>query len=300
MVYQAQRVGSDRPLVLKFLQSERRDARSLQRFRDEAVAGRLVRHPNVAAVIDEGCTEDGDHYLVMERAKGESLGMLIARNRVLSIREAVGIAREILAGLAAIHGSGIVHADIKSDNVIVEPEPHRMVKLIDFGLARVQFLADQTTTPHTEEWLSGTPEYMAPEIIRGFGACFASDLYAVGIILYEMLTGATPFAGGTPSEIVKRHVSDDVVPPSLRREAGDLPSDLERVVMRALAKEPHDRFPSAVAMSAALASVRAPSVLASRPRIADRSTDATPTLTWSSRRRFPKGTPRRVRRDRHD
>ncbi len=256
VVYQAHRAGSERPLVLKFLQTERRDARSIRRFRDEAMAGRLVRHPNVASVIDDGCTEDGEHYLVMERAEGESLGKLIARSRLFPLRDAVAIAREILAGIAAIHANGIIHADIKSDNVIVEPEPSRMVKLIDFGLARVQFMDDQVTTPHADEWLSGTPEYMAPEIIRGLGACFASDLYAVGIILYEMLTGTTPFAGGTPSEIVKRHLTDDVVPPSLRREYDDVPPALDQIIMRALNKDPRQRFANASAMASELASVR--------------------------------------------
>ncbi len=280
MVYQARRTDSERPLVVKFLPKERRDARAIRRFRDEALAGRLVHHPNVAAVIDDGCTEEGERYLVMERAHGESLGHLIARSRVLSVSDAVSIAGEILAGITAIHASGIVHADIKSDNVIVETGARRSIKLIDFGLARVQFFRDEKTVAPEERWLSGTPEYMAPEIVSGHGACFESDLYAVGIILYEMLTGSTPFAGGKPSEIVQRHVADEVVPPSLRREAGDLPAELDHIVLRALSKEPRARYASATAMSDALAKVR-PRFAASSQRIrrfVDRSSDTAPTL----------------------
>lgn len=290
VVYQATRVGSDRPLVIKFLHEDHADARARRRFRDEAVAGRLVHHPNVVSIIDEGDTEDGEHFIVMERACGESLGSIIRRERVLAVREAMSIAREILAGVSAMHELGIVHADIKCENVIVEPEPHRMVKLIDFGLARVQFLPDDARPNAAEEWLSGTPDYMAPEIIRGHGACFASDLYAVGVILYEMLTGAAPFAGGTPTEIVQRHLSDEVIPPSLRREGTDVPADLDRLVVRSLAKDPHDRFPSATAMSEALAAVRAPTDSHGRPRVIERSHDATPTVKWTRRRRFPRGT----------
>jgi serine/threonine-protein kinase len=207
----------------------------------------------------------------------------------------------------AIHATGIVHADIKSDNVLVDMiDGQPRIKLIDFGLARVQF-AKPDVRPHTEreEWLSGTPEYMAPEIIRGEGACFASDLYSVGVILYEMLTGATPFGGGKATEVVQRHLSEDVVPPSLRRDADDIGSDLEYVVMRALAKDPLHRYASAEDFAAALACVRV-SVHARSTRelrAMDHTGDDSPTLSGWNRRRLAKGTPAhggtgRVRRPR--
>lgn len=290
VVFLARRQDSVKPLVMKFLQREPRDARAVQRFRDEAIAGSLVDHPNVASVIDHGYRDDGEPFLVMERAPGESLGRLIARRKSMPVSDALAITRQILAGLGAIHDSGIVHADIKSDNVIVDAD--RAIKLIDFGLARVQFQRDESTAIGSEDWLSGTPEYMAPEIIRGHGACFASDLYAVGIILYEMLTGTTPFAGGTPSEIVARHLSDDVVPPSLRREAGDIPALLDHIVMRVLAKDPTLRYASTAQMAATLGFVRPRPAPPSRATgIDDHSGDSAPTLAGWSRRRLARGTP---------
>lgn len=293
VVYQARRRGSGSPVVVKFLQRERRDDRSVRRFHDEAVAGSLVTHPNVASVIDDGSTEEGEPFLVMEHARGESLGRLIART--VTVAQAIAIARQILAGLSAIHACGIVHADIKSDNVIVDTtDGVYTVKLIDFGLARVQFNCDEAAAIRGDEWLSGTPEYMAPEIIQGHGACFASDLYAVGVILYEMLTGATPFAGGTPSDIVRKHVSDDVVPPSLRRESGDVSTLLECIVMRALAKDPACRYRSAAEMSAALALVRPRKTASRAVSMYDHADERAPTIAGWSRRRHARGTPDHV------
>lgn len=285
-------------VAVKFLQRERQDARALRRFRDEAVAGRLVDHPNVAAIVDDGHDDSAGPFLVMQRARGEALGALIARSGVLPPRDAIEIAREILAGLAAIHDAGIVHADIKSDNVLVRRIDGRYrVTLIDFGLAHPQFTNDAGPRGElVDEWLSGTPEYMAPEIVRGFGAGFASDLYAVGVILYEMLTGNTPFAGGTPTEIVQRQVSDAVVPPSLRTEQ-PIGSALEYTILRALSKDPAHRYDSATAFDRALSHI-APRLAPTcrREVLRDRTDEDAPTLVGTPRRRLARGTPARSSR----
>jgi serine/threonine-protein kinase len=280
VVYRAEIGG--RPYALKVLHPDRvGDLRAIQRLRDEATVGGVVSHDNVVSVIDAGAALDGAPYLVMEYVRGEPLGDVIEREGPMGLRRALSIVRQLLSGLQALHRAGIVHADVKSDNILVDldgDEPH--AKLIDFGLARFS-AARVVDDLASERLLSGTPEYMAPEVIRGEPASFAADLYAVGVILYELVTGTTPFSGGASTDIMARHLHDEVVPPSLRCADRDLPTALDNAVLRALQKRPAARFPSAAAFEAALASViiRAESV-DGRPRRRLFSTDA-PTLQWT-------------------
>jgi serine/threonine-protein kinase len=211
----------------------------------------IIRHPNVVSTIDHGETAEGVPFLVMERACGEPLGAWIHRDGAFSLRRGVGVARQILSGLAALHAAGIVHGDVKSDNVLVDRRDGiDHARLIDFGLARVQFAASGSPKNEIGDLVSGTPGYMAPEVIRGEGSSTASDLYGVGVILYELITGNTPFSGGTPHAVLRQHLSDQVIPPSLRRV--DIPPILERIVMRALDKNPPCRFASAASFGSAL------------------------------------------------
>ena len=258
VVYEAACAQRGDRVAIKFLHpAQTGNGRSRQRFDAEAFAGQLIAHPHVVAVLDSGTTGAGDPYLVMEHVRGEPLGRRLRRDGAMAPDRAIEIARQILAGLASAHRVGIVHGDIKTDNVLVEARDDGTdhCKLIDFGLARIQFLACRDPNePNTarEEWLSGTPEYMAPEVIRGHGASICADLYAVGIILYELLTGSTPFAGGTMSEVAHRHLTDEVVPPSLRCSY-EVPASLDRVILRALDKDARARFESAEALMEALA-----------------------------------------------
>jgi serine/threonine-protein kinase len=281
IVYEA-RDRSDELVALKVLLADRLDDdRARRRFRDEAIAGAIASHDNLAVTLDHGATPSGVPYIVMERLCGEPLGMRVQRDGALSLRRAVAITRQILAGLDALHTSGIVHGDMKSDNVLVErmPDGEDRVHVIDFGLAHVELTTGDVRRPDPDDDLvSGTPEYMAPEVIRGCGSSAASDLYAVGVILYEMLTGGTPFAGGTPGEIVRRHLYDRVVPPSLRRP--EVPAIVERIVLRAVDKNPARRFPNARAFWSALA-VTLP-VLDDIPgRSTGQFSRETPTLDWA-------------------
>ena len=258
IVYEATCAADGEPVAIKFLQPDKlTDPREVRRFESERICGFLVTHPNIATVLDRGETPAGEPFLVMERVGGEPLGLRVARDGAMVPIRAVRIARQILGALTAIHDSGIVHADVKSDNVLVETQPDGtdVCKLIDFGLAHAQFAAETTEPAQLPDWLSGTPEYMAPEVLRGEVASFTADLYAVGMILYEMLAGQTPFAGGTVKEIVVRHLEDEVVPPSLRCTHYDLPSSLDYVVLRAVQKVASQRFESARAFDAALADV---------------------------------------------
>lgn len=225
------------------------DPKMVERFVEEARVAQHVSHRNVVRVIGHGIGDDGP-FLVMERVRGTPLGMLIHDEGPLRLSRIRGIALQILAGLAAIHRAGLVHGDIKSDNVLVECiDGVDHVVLIDFGLAR----APGTRVLSVEAPLvSGTPEYLAPELIRGELISSRADLYAVGITIYEMLTGTTPFAGGTVQTIFDRHLGDDVVPPSLRCEDRAIPVAFELAVMRALEKEVARRHQDAESFALAI------------------------------------------------
>jgi serine/threonine-protein kinase len=209
VVFESMRAG--RPVAIKIPYRETlADAYSASRFRDEGVAGSVVTHPNVARVVDAG-ESAGVPYLVMERVIGERL---CTQRRELSLHEIATLARQILDGLDALHAAGIVHGDVKSDNVLLARDAagNSIAKLIDFGLAH-----ELDAIAVTEDGLvPGTPEYMAPEVIRGEGSTPASDLYAVGVILYELLVGETPFCTGDASAIAYRQLVERIVPPSLR------------------------------------------------------------------------------------
>jgi serine/threonine-protein kinase len=248
-VFVADQPALARSVAIKILHPRHAADRDLAlRFRDEAVAASRVRHPGVVAVFDASHLDDGTPYIVMEYVAGRPLGDIIATERI-AVPRALALVDRILDVLAATHGDGVVHADVKSDNFLVgERDGEEHVTLIDFGLARVADLASARDTP----LISGTPEYMAPEVIRGERPEIASDLYGAGVILYELLVGKTPFAGGTPSEIMARHLDDIAIPPSLRRPDRDIPRALDAVVERALAKRPGDRFGDAAAFARAL------------------------------------------------
>jgi serine/threonine protein kinase len=304
VVYEAELAGGDRVAVKLLRREWLGDGYMIERFRTEAIAGRLVSHPNVASVFERGETADGQPFLVMERVRGESLGMLLEREGPLAPGRAAAIIGQILQGLDATHRAGIVHGDVKGDNVLIRSEGDcgDTAVLIDFGLAHIEAVPDRTCLGGDQ--VAGTPDYMAPEIICGRGLSPASDLYAVGVMLYELLTGQTPFRGGTSAQVLQRHIEVDPEPLSTRVPGWDVPRQLERIVMRALAKDVRSRFPSAQSFAMALEQVMpqlagCPACPArpDAPRERDRR-DLT-TMRWSRRgaptlprrRRFAAGTP---------
>lgn len=268
------------------------DAVFAARLLHEARLAAMVSHPNVVRVVDVGSTSDGHPFYVMRRVMGTSLGALVQAQGAFPLRRVRRLAAQLLEGVAAIHAAGIVHGDLKSDNILVGDDDH--VTIIDFGLARMETESERA---FGGRMLSGTPEYMAPEIIRGDAMTRAADIYAVGIIVYEMLTGTTPFAGGTMAEIFERHLRDDVVPPSLRCGERTLPAPLDALVMRALAKDPTQRQPSAALFATAIERAIPPNwreeTLPVRP---SRTSTTASTCTWQRRvndpakRRFARGT----------
>jgi serine/threonine-protein kinase len=209
------------------------DSRAVERFRREAQIAARLRHPNVVTVCDFGVSREGLSYLVMDLAEGESLGSLIERQGTLAETEAAEIVRQVCAALDEAHRQGVVHRDIKPQNIIVQTIPEGLqVKVLDFGVA--------ASSNHTASRLTrtgaivGTPHYMSPEHCLGEELDGRSDIYSLGIVLFEMLTGIVPFHSPTPTAIVIKHVNDPPPPPRMLNP--NISPDVESVVLRALEK----------------------------------------------------------------
>lgn len=208
----------------------------LERFRHEAQAAAMLAHPNIVDVYDVG--QDGDvHYIVMEFVEGTDLKTIINREAPLAIDRAVGLAEQIARGLHVAHRAGMVHRDIKPQNVIVTGDGQ--ARVTDFGVAK-----SHLSTALTETGVSfGTVDYLSPEQAQGRPATAQSDVYALGVVLFEMLTGKLPFAGDSAVAVAMKHVAEP--PPAPRRLNPAIPPGLEALVLRALAKEPAQRPRSA-------------------------------------------------------
>jgi len=243
-VYLAEDQELGRRVAIKMLDDRHaQDEQFVERFRREAknVAG--LSHPNVVSIYDRGQAE-GTYYIAMEYLEGRTLKELLVARGPTPIPVAIDYARQILAALGFAHRNGVVHRDIKPHNVAVAPDGR--VKVMDFGIARAG--ASQMTETGS---IIGTAQYLSPEQAKGAPVGPASDIYSVGIVLYEMLTGSVPFTGDTPLEIAMKHLSTTPEPPSEKRP--DVPHELDSIVLRALAKSPEDRYQSAEEMDADLA-----------------------------------------------
>ncbi|HWO23611.1 MAG TPA: serine/threonine-protein kinase [Kofleriaceae bacterium] len=249
IVYRAEQPALARTVAIKLLHPELvSDAVLTRRFKDEARAAGRIRHSGTVAILDCDVTADGAPFIVMQHVPGRPLGRIIAeQEQPLPLPRVLAIAEQILRSLEATHACGVIHADIKSDNFLVDAKPEGdKVTMIDFGLAMIDGAWINSG------FVSGTPEYMAPEVIQGGPPTIASDLYGVGVILYEMLTGAAPFTGASSQEILASQLDDEVIPPSLRQPDREIPSVLDGIVLRALHKDPRERFASAAELAAAL------------------------------------------------
>ena len=245
-VYLAEDQELGRRVAIKILNDRHAaDDSFIERFRREAKNAAGLSHPNIVSIYDRGEAE-GTYYIAMEYLDGRSLKELIVARGPAPVKIAIDYARQILAAVGFAHRHGIIHRDIKPHNVLVGPEGR--LKVTDFGIARSG--ASQMTEVGS---IIGTAQYLSPEQARGAPVDQTSDLYSVGVVLYEMLTGQVPFTGDTPLEIAMKHLSEVPVPPSELRP--EVPHDLDSVVLRALAKDPHERYQSADEMDADLARV---------------------------------------------
>jgi eukaryotic-like serine/threonine-protein kinase len=214
-----------------------------QQFLREARIAASVSHPNIVAVFDAG--EESDRpFLVMEWVNGDSLKQEILSSRRITPERALDVTAELLDGLSAIHAQGIIHRDIKPQNIMVNESG--TIKLTDFGIARLITEGDVGADGMT----AGSAAYMAPEQAQGLPVTPAADIYAAGIILYEMLTGRLPFRGDDPEQVLLQHINDPVLRP--RRTNPSIPAQVEAIVLKALEKEPEKRFESAEEMRDAL------------------------------------------------
>jgi eukaryotic-like serine/threonine-protein kinase len=242
-VYLAEDQELGRRVAIKILNDRyANDDQFIERFRREAKNAAALSHPNIVSIYDRGEAE-GTYYIAMEYLDGRSLKELITSRGPAPLNVAIEYARQILSALRFAHRHGIVHRDIKPHNVLVDAEGR--VKVTDFGIARAG------TSQMTEAGsIVGTAQYLSPEQARGTGVDQRSDLYSLGIVLFELLTGTLPFNGDTPVEIAMKHLSQTPELPSALRP--ELPHELDLVVTRALAKDPDARYQSAEEMDADL------------------------------------------------
>ncbi len=243
-VYLAEDQELGRSVAIKMLDERHsQDEQFVERFRREAKNAAGLSHPNIVSIYDRGQAE-GTYYIAMEYLEGRTLKELLVTRGPTPLTVAIDYTRQILAALGFAHKHGIVHRDIKPHNVVVAPDGR--LKVTDFGIAR------SGTSQMTETGsIIGTAQYLSPEQAKGAPVTPASDIYSVGIVLYEMLTGSVPFTGDTPLEIAMKHLSTTPLPPSEKRH--DVPHELDSIVLRALAKDPADRYQSAEEMDADLA-----------------------------------------------
>ncbi len=223
------------------------DAIFAERFRREAKGAASLAHPNVVTVYDTG-TDDDVPFIVMELQDGESLHTRLAREGALPAEDVARIGRSILAALEHAHSRGLIHRDMKPANVLLDATTHE-AKVVDFGIAKG--IEDTGGGLTRTSGLIGTAAYLSPEQVSGKNATPTSDLYAVGCLLYACLVGEPPFGGGSPVAVAMAHVRDPVPPLVDRRP--DVPADFEAVIMRALEKDPGQRFSSAEEMDDAIA-----------------------------------------------
>lgn len=240
IVYRARDIPNNRDVAVKIINVGEQNALAREQFLHEAQITAALDHPHIVAVYATGAVDTGARtpspFIAMELIEGKSLSEL----RGLTYAQIIDLGQQICQALEYAHTQGLVHRDLKPQNVLVGKDGYRYVaKLVDFGLAR------QRGAPNlpTESGVAGTVYYLAPEVIAGQPADVAADLYALGVMLYEMVTGRVPFSNFDEQSILAQHLNESVVPPSNTRR--DVPPALESIILRLLAKAPTDRFASA-------------------------------------------------------
>jgi serine/threonine protein kinase len=268
-VYRAEQVTLCRDVAVKILEPRlARDPDFVDQLHAEALITSRLSHPNIVSVIDFGRTEDELVYIVMEYLRGGTLTELNAQVWPMPLARVGAIMQQIMHGLAEAHALGIVHSDLKSDNILVEQRSTGdLVKVVDFGIARLldPFLPRVTGHDPKAGTISGTPEYMAPEVIRGQKPAPTADLYAAGVLLYQLLAGRLPFTHQSFMKVLRSHLEDPVPALAVARPDGGVPPVWEMLLHRAMAKSPAARFQSATefreAIEAALQASDAPVVV---------------------------------------
>ena len=251
VVYKARDRSLDEVVAIKVLRPDfAQDPRMADRFKSEIRLARRVRHRNLCAIHDYG-EDQGLFYISMEYLEGVDLKHMLRERGALPAAEAYEMAIQIAEGLQAVHEAGIIHRDLKTPNIM--RDAGGVARLMDFGIAKREGDGTRTATGH----IVGTPEYMSPEQAQGHRVDFRSDIYALGIVIYEIFTGRVPFRGETPISTILKHLHDP--PPLDPPEAESIPAAVRSVLRRCLEKNPGDRFASARDVAEAMRGARSPS-----------------------------------------
>lgn len=255
VVWEATDIRLSRKVALKILHRGVDDANAAERMRREAELLARVEHANVVAVLDFGEVAPGQPFVVMERVRGTPLSTMIVQGGAMGWPQAVDLAAQICAGLAAAHDLGIIHRDLKASNVLVTRDAHgrACAKVIDFGLAKATAVADRARVPTRSGEVFGTPAYMPPEQVRGDPLDARADIYALGVLLFEMLAGVRPWQHATIVEMLYAQLYAPA--PLLRSLVPDAPAELEGIVDRCLCKLPGGRPPDVHALRGELRGV---------------------------------------------
>ena len=247
-VYRVEDTKLKQEIALKLIKPEIAfDKKTIERFRNELRTARNVRHKNICGMYDLG-EERGTHYITMEYVRGEDLKSLIRKMGLLSAGQAITIAKQVCDGLVEAHRLGVVHRDLKPQNVMIDTDGN--ARIMDFGIARSLEAKGITGAG----MMIGTPEYMSPEQVEGKEVDQRSDIYSLGIILYEMMTGRVPFEGDTPFTVGVKHKSE--IPKSPRELNAQIPQDLSQIILRCLEKEKGKRYQSAGEVRSELANIQ--------------------------------------------
>jgi len=260
VVYHGVHTLMDRDVAIKLLHARfLEEDTTRKRFQQEAQAVSRLSHPNIIGVHDFGMTPEGHHFLIMDLVKGTTLASILDQEGFLSVERALPIFIQVCSGLAHAHENGIIHRDLKPSNIMIVPvfEGEDMVKILDFGVAKVTpkggGRAQQLTL--TGE-IFGTSLYLSPEQCMGRPLDARSDIYALGCVMYEVVTGLPPHIGENLLDTLQKHIADAVVPLRTAREGTDIPEQLDAIVLKALEKEPSDRYQTALALKHALEQVK--------------------------------------------
>ena len=233
-VYLANDTILDRKVAIKVLRGDlSNDEKFIRRFKREALSVSNLSHPNIVEVYDVG-EEDGNYYIVMEYIEGKTLKQLLQKRGVLTLNEVIDIMTQLTDGLAHAHEAYIIHRDIKPQNIMIED--NGLVKITDFGIA----MALNSTQLTQTNSVMGSVHYLPPEQANGKGSTVKSDIYSLGILMYELLTGSVPFKGDTAVEIALKHMKEKI--PSIRKQNPTIPQSVENIVLKATAKNPKNRY----------------------------------------------------------
>jgi eukaryotic-like serine/threonine-protein kinase len=255
-VYEAEHAAIGHRVAIKVVHASRMEREeNFTRFQREAKICGAIRHPHVGQIYDVGALDDGTPFMVMELHEGRSLRAILDES-VMPIAAVVEVTRQLLAGLAAVHHAGVVHRDVKPDNAMIvrASSGDLVVKLVDFGISKIVRADIRERALTQKNIIIGSPDYMAPEQLRGREVDARTDLYAVGVLLYEAVTGSLPFDGGSLTDLMVAIMHDPVRPPSQLRT--DCPPELEHVIVKAISRDPADRFQTADDMSRHLGRVQ--------------------------------------------